>query len=92
MISETEGYAGIHDSLTVQDILKKLLGNVNIRKDLEIGSPFYGRAGLLAVGRTYCKLLSLFADDLAFFEMKLVFIAVSPYGDIHIFRRILRCT
>ena len=89
LIAEAEGHARIHDRLTVQNVLEKLLGYVDIRKDLKVGTPFYRRAGLFAVSRAHRELLTLFADDLAFFEMKLVFIAVSPYGDIHIFRGIL---
>ena len=91
LIAEAECYTGIDDRLTVQDILEKFLGNVYIRKDLKVGSPFDRRACLFTVGRAYGELLTFFADYLALLEVQLIFFTVTPDGDIHVFRGVLRC-
>lgn len=74
LIAEAECYTGINNRLTVQDILEKFLGNVYIRKDLKIGSPFDRRACLFTVGRAYGELLTFFADYLALLEVQLIFL------------------
>ena len=92
LVAEAEGHARVHDSLTVQDIAEILLGNVYIGKHLKVGLPADGGAGLFAVCRAYGELLSLPPDHLAFFEVQLVFIPVAPDRNVHVLRRILRCT
>ena len=91
LIAEAEGNTGVYDRLTVENILKKLLGYINIGKHLEVGAPFDSGAGFFAVCRSYRQLLTLFADNLALFKMQLVFIPVAPNGNVHVLGRILRC-
>ena len=47
LIAEAEGNAGVYNRLTVQDILKKLLGYINIGKHLEVWAPFDCGSGFL---------------------------------------------
>ena len=88
---QTECDARVHDSLAVQHVFKVLYRNINIGEHLAVRTPFDQRAGLLAVGWLHDQFLSLFPADLAFFEMQLVLVAVTPDRDVHVFRRILRC-
>ena len=92
LIAEAEGNAGVYNRLTVQDILKKLLGYINIGKHLEVWAPFDCGSGFFAVCRSYRKLLTFFSKNLSLFKMQLVLIPVAPNGNVHVLGRILRCT
>ena len=87
---QLEGDARVDNGLTVQDIVEVFLRYVNVGKNLGIRLPADHRAGFLRVGRRFYKLLPLFADGLALFEMKLIFYPVSSDGDVHVFGRVLR--
>ena len=60
--------------------------DVDVGKDVEIGLPAEGGAGLLPVG----GLLVQLADDLALFKMERILEAVAADGGVEILRGVLR--
>ena len=86
LVAEGKGHARVDDGLALEDVLKVLLGDIDVGEDLEIGLPAEDGAGGLAVGR----FLFHFADELALFKVEGVFIAVAADGGVEVFGRILR--
>ena len=78
-VLEAEGDAGIDHGLPLHDIQIVFHGDVDVGKDLQIGLPAEGGAGLFAlVG----GLLFQTADVLALFKVEGVFKAVAPDGGV----------
>ena len=89
---EAEGNPRIHHSLFMEHLLKILHRYVDISEYFQVRPPTDGGSRLLAVCRLNSQFLALFPADLTFFKMKGVFLLVTPYGHIHIFRGVLCCT
>ena len=81
-----EADARVDDGLPFERVLKVFVRDVDVGKDVEIGLPAEGGAGLLPVGRLFVQL----ADDLALFKMERILEAVAADGGVKIFRGVLR--
>ena len=86
LVAESERHARVHDCLPLERIFVILLGNIDIRKHVEIGKPAERRAGLFPVG----GLLFELPDNFAPLKVERVFKPVAPDHGVKIARGILR--
>ena len=86
LIAEAERHARVHDRLPLERIFVILLGNIDIRKHVEVGKPAERGAGLFPVG----GLLFELPDNFAPLKVERVLKAVSPDDGVKIARGILR--
>ena len=86
---QPEGDPCVHHRLAVEHIVKIIIGNGNIGEYFQVRLPADGGAGLFPIGRFHDQLLSLFAADLAFFEVERILVPVPADGDVHILGGVL---
>ena len=87
--AQPEGDPGVDHGLPVQDVVKILLGDIDVGEDLDVRPPADGGAGLFPVGGLDLQFLTLFAHHLALLEAEAVFVPVPPHGHVHVLGGVL---